>query len=52
MLYQIWENLNQSKAELARKKTVGWAFLWMVCFFNTIPLFIISILANLASVGI
>ena len=46
---QIWENLNQSSAALARKKTIGWSFLFAVCFFNTLPLFIISILANLAS---
>ena len=46
---QIWGNLNQSSAALARKKTIGWSFLFAVCFFNTIPLFIISILANLAS---
>ncbi|KAJ3557457.1 hypothetical protein NM688_g1463 [Phlebia brevispora] len=45
----IWDNLNQSKAEMVRKKAVGWAFLCLVCFFNTVPLFIISILANLAS---
>ena len=29
---------------------IGWTLLIAVCFFNTVPLLIISILANLASV--
>ncbi|GBE80758.1 predicted protein [Sparassis crispa] len=45
----VWSNLSKSKAEIARNKTIGWAFLVIVCFFNTLPLFVISILANLAS---
>ncbi|KAI0090701.1 DUF221-domain-containing protein [Irpex rosettiformis] len=45
----IWMNLNATSGELASKKATGWIFLVLVCFFNTIPLFIISILANLAS---
>ncbi|KAK7676754.1 hypothetical protein QCA50_020277 [Cerrena zonata] len=45
----IWENLNKSTAELNGKRMTGWIFLILVCFFNTVPLFIISILANLAS---
>ncbi|KAH9944775.1 DUF221-domain-containing protein [Amylocystis lapponica] len=45
----VWENLSRSKAELAQRKTTGWTILIAVCFFNTIPLLIISILANLAS---
>lgn len=46
----IWENMNKSDAEIARKRTMGFVWLAVVCFFNTIPLFVISILANLASV--
>ncbi|KAI0079228.1 DUF221-domain-containing protein [Panus rudis PR-1116 ss-1] len=45
----IWENLNKPKAEINGKKFTGWIFLVIVCFFNTVPLFVISILANLAS---
>ncbi|KAI0919073.1 hypothetical protein AcW1_003454 [Taiwanofungus camphoratus] len=45
----VWSNLSKTKAEIARNQTIGWAFLLLVCFLNTIPLFIISILANLAS---
>jgi hypothetical protein len=49
---QIWENLNQSSAELVRKKTTGWFLLFMIAFLNTVPLFVLSILANLSSVCI
>ncbi|KAL5521409.1 hypothetical protein ACEPAG_9335 [Sanghuangporus baumii] len=45
----IWENLNKSDGTIARKKTLGWVYLFVVCFFNTIPLLIVSFLANLAS---
>lgn len=46
---QIWDNLNKSPGEIARKQTMGWIWLFLVCFINTVPLFIISILANLSS---
>ncbi|KZT39324.1 DUF221-domain-containing protein [Sistotremastrum suecicum HHB10207 ss-3] len=45
----IWENLNQSDAAVARKKTLGWFWMAVVCFFNTVPLLAISILANIQS---
>lgn len=48
----VWQNLSKSRAELARNKTFGWLMLVAVCFFNTVPLLIISILANLASVRV
>lgn len=43
----IWENMNKTDFELARKKIIGFAWLVFVSFFNTVPLFIISLLANL-----
>lgn len=43
--------MNASDAELARKKTLGFVWLCAVCFFNTVPLFVISVLANLNSVS-
>ena len=43
--------MNTSDGELARKRLLGWAWLTAVCFFNTVPLFIISVLANLAAVS-
>ncbi|KAJ7686512.1 hypothetical protein B0H17DRAFT_1204191 [Mycena rosella] len=45
----IWENMNKSDAELASKRMMGFIWLAVVCFFNTVPLFVISILANLTS---
>ncbi|GLB37735.1 putative cytosolic domain of 10TM putative phosphate transporter [Lyophyllum shimeji] len=48
----IWENMNKSEGELARKKAIGFVWLAVVCFFNTVPLFIISILANLESLRV
>jgi len=42
--------MNSSDLELAQKKTIGFIWLVTVCFFNTVPLFIISFLANLSAV--
>ncbi|KAI6148386.1 hypothetical protein BKA82DRAFT_4136393 [Pisolithus tinctorius] len=47
----IWANMNKSPAELFQKKIIGFSLLVLVCSFNTIPLFIISILANLSSIS-
>ncbi|KAG2109235.1 uncharacterized protein F5147DRAFT_753188 [Suillus discolor] len=47
----IWVNFNKSTSELIGNKFVGSLFLVLFCFFNTIPLFIISILANLSSIS-
>lgn len=43
--------MNKSQGELARKRTIGFVLVGLVCFFNTLPLFIISLLANLSSVS-
>ncbi|KAJ7188676.1 hypothetical protein C8R46DRAFT_27864 [Mycena filopes] len=48
----IWENMNKSDGELARKRMMGFIWLAVVCFFNTVPLLIISVLANLASLTV
>jgi len=45
----IWGNLNLTGTEIAGKKMMGWIWLVLVAFLNTVPLFIISILANLSS---
>ncbi|KAI5117067.1 hypothetical protein M0805_008813 [Coniferiporia weirii] len=45
----IWDNLSKSDATLASRRTLGWFYLAVVCFFNTIPLLVVSFLANLAS---
>lgn len=46
----IWTNMNKSDGEIARKKMLGVLWLVVVCFFNTVPLFIISVLANLEGI--
>lgn len=43
--------MNKSPAEIRAKRMIGFLWLALVCFFNTVPLFIISILANLNSVS-
>ena len=40
-----------SDGSRARQQMLGWLWLALVCFFNTVPLLIISLLANLASVA-
>ncbi|KAF7321599.1 DUF221-domain-containing protein [Mycena kentingensis (nom. inval.)] len=45
----IWENMSKSDAEIASKRMLGFFWIALVCFLNTVPLFVISILANLAS---
>ncbi|KAI9465279.1 hypothetical protein BJY52DRAFT_1388541 [Lactarius psammicola] len=47
----IWENLSKSPAELFRKRSTGWFFLTLIAFLNTVPLFVLSILANLSSIA-
>ncbi|ELU41982.1 DUF221 domain-containing protein [Rhizoctonia solani AG-1 IA] len=47
----IWSNLTKGEAALASSRTTGWFLIAAVCFFNTIPLLIISALANLASIS-
>lgn len=46
----IWENMNKSPGELYRKRMMGFIWLAVVGFFNTVPLFVISVLANLSAV--
>ncbi|QRV98162.1 hypothetical protein RhiJN_26181 [Ceratobasidium sp. AG-Ba] len=47
----IWSNLTKGDAALASSRLTGWFLIAAVCFFNTIPLLVISALANLASIS-
>ncbi|CUA66982.1 putative protein C354,08c [Schizosaccharomyces pombe 972h-] [Rhizoctonia solani] len=47
----IWSNLTKGEAALASSRTTGWLLIGAVCFFNTIPLLIISAIANLAAIS-
>lgn len=40
-----------SDSTRARQQLMGWLWLALVCFFNTVPLLIVSLLANLSSVA-
>src|SRR6266498_2019241 len=42
--------MSKSEGELAHKRLIGIIWLIGVCFFNTVPLLVISFLANLDSV--
>ena len=42
--------MDKTDTQIMRKKTVGFFYLALVCFFNTAPLFVLSVLANLNSV--
>ncbi|KAF5393209.1 hypothetical protein D9757_000515 [Collybiopsis confluens] len=46
----IWDNMTKTPGEIRAKRTIGFLWLSLVCFFNTVPLFIISILANLDAI--
>jgi hypothetical protein len=43
--------MDKTDGEIARKRTIGVLWLVFVCFFNTLPLFVISVLANLDGVS-
>ncbi|KIK61133.1 hypothetical protein GYMLUDRAFT_85115 [Collybiopsis luxurians FD-317 M1] len=43
----IWDNMDKTPAQIRTKRKIGFLWLCLVCFFNTVPLFIISFLANL-----
>ncbi|KEP52413.1 tranport-associated late exocytosis protein [Rhizoctonia solani 123E] len=47
----IWSNLTKGEAALASSRTTGWLLIAAVCFFNTIPLLLISAIANLAAIS-
>ncbi|TDL23029.1 DUF221-domain-containing protein [Rickenella mellea] len=48
----LWNNLNLSDGAVARRRLLGWIYLGVVCFFNTVPLLIVSFLANLSSLTV
>lgn len=48
---QIWKNVTMEPSERSSKVFMGFIFLGVVCFFNTVPLLAVSILANLTAVS-
>lgn len=43
--------MEKTPAQIRAKRTIGFLWLALVCFVNTVPLFVISLLANLDNVG-
>ncbi|KIR52730.1 hypothetical protein I315_04593 [Cryptococcus gattii Ru294] len=48
----VWENISKEPAELGSKNTFGFVIIGIVCFFNTLPLLVVSLLANLSSLTV
>lgn len=48
----VWENISKEPSEVMTKRSLGFLWIAVVCFFNTIPLLIVSALANLGQLTI
>ncbi|ODN77914.1 hypothetical protein L202_05019 [Cryptococcus amylolentus CBS 6039] len=48
----VWENISKEPAELGTRRTFGWGLIAIICFFNTIPLLVVSLLANLSALTV
>lgn len=48
----LWQNITMDGSEKSRKTIIGFVIIGVVCFFNTIPLIFVSLLANLSAVSI
>ncbi|WVQ86148.1 hypothetical protein IAT38_008316 [Cryptococcus sp. DSM 104549] len=48
----VWENISKEPAELGSRRTFGFVIIGIVCFFNTVPLLLVSLLANLSSLTV
>lgn len=45
----VWQNISREPGEVASRTTFGFVLIGLVCFFNTVPLLVVSLLANLSS---
>lgn len=48
----IWKNLTMTDAARRSQKTIGWLWLALFCFLNTVPLLLVSALANLTHIAV
>ncbi|WVN89065.1 uncharacterized protein L203_104281 [Cryptococcus depauperatus CBS 7841] len=48
----VWQNISKENAELGSRRTFGWFLIGLVCFLNTVPLLVVSLLANLSSLAV
>nr|XP_019007829.1 uncharacterized protein I206_07463 [Kwoniella pini CBS 10737]OCF46610.1 hypothetical protein I206_07463 [Kwoniella pini CBS 10737] len=45
----VWENISKDSAEVGSRRTFGFIFIGTICFFYTVPLLVVSLLANLSA---
>ncbi|WWC98281.1 hypothetical protein V866_005172 [Kwoniella sp. B9012] len=45
----VWENISKDSAEVGSRRTFGFIFIGIICFFYTVPLLVVSLLANLSA---
>ncbi|WRT70828.1 uncharacterized protein IL334_007827 [Kwoniella shivajii] len=48
----VWQNISKDSAEIGSRRTFGFIFIGTICFFYTVPLLVVSLLANLSSLTV
>ncbi|KAK4687006.1 calcium permeable stress-gated cation channel, partial [Tremellales sp. Uapishka_1] len=48
----VWNNISKEPSQIATNRALGFIAIGLVCFFNTIPLLVVSLLANLSSLAV
>ncbi|ORY28026.1 hypothetical protein BCR39DRAFT_576859 [Naematelia encephala] len=48
----VWQNISKEPAEISSRQAFGFVLIGIVCFFNTLPLLVVSLLANLTSLTV
>ncbi|WWC92437.1 uncharacterized protein L201_007395 [Kwoniella dendrophila CBS 6074] len=45
----VWENISKDSGEIGSRSLFGFIFIGIICFFYTVPLLVVSLLANLSA---
>lgn len=48
----VWENISKESGEVVTRRSMGFVYIAIVCFLNTLPLLVVSALANLGQLTI
>lgn len=48
----VWQNISREPGEIASRTMFGFVLIGLICFFNTVPLLVVSFLANLSSLTV
>ncbi|WVQ95300.1 hypothetical protein IAU59_002395 [Kwoniella sp. CBS 9459] len=48
----VWENISKDSAEVGSRRTFGFVLIGLVCFVYTVPLLVVSLLANLSALTV